>query len=108
MNSTKLNTALIVEDNSEEKKTVATPSQPITLEKIKIYDKYSGDFGKLNSNGSKTEKRKISKSDFNNISMILTKVHQVNQGLTSKEYERKIMNEVSNKTNSFKDIQLSI
>ena len=72
----------------------------ITLEKLKIFEKYRGDGDGFVRVGKKHEKNIIQDDDWHEIDVLARKIHLVNSELASKEFKRRVKNELGEKVAS--------
>ena len=63
----------------------------ITLEKLKLYDKYAGDIDHLQRVDNKYEKKLIEDDDWLLISELIQDIGLIKRKLTSENYEKTVM-----------------
>lgn len=62
----------------------------ITLEKLKVFEKYGGDPDGLTRVGSEREKNILDEDDWHKIDVLTWKIYLVNADLASKEFKQRV------------------
>lgn len=67
----------------------------ITLEKLKVFEKYGGDPDGLIRVGSEREKDILDEDGWHKIDVLTWEIYLVNAGLASKEFEQRVKNKMN-------------